>query len=323
MSAEPIRIRELLSADEIAALSQKSDLRGAYEVAFTWSIIAATFFLVARWPSLWTVLLGLVVLGNRQMALAILQHDGAHQTLMRSKRLNYWLGHWFCGVPNNVSMEKYWQHHRVHHIEAGTPKDPDRSLVTGYPTQKGTLARRFLRDLLGLSSLKRLGAIFLMGIGRLKYTAAVEVEWLDTSTRSWREACTVALQNLGPIVLWNGLFFLLLWGLDQPWLFALWWGAYLTTYSVFLRVRSFSEHGCTPGGTSPFLNTRTTLVGWLGRALWAPHYVNYHLEHHLLMTVPCYRLPALHQLLAKKGLLRDACIARGGYWEVIERLTTA
>jgi fatty acid desaturase len=29
--------------------------------------------------------------------------------------------------------------------------------------------------------------------------------------------------------------------------------------------------------------------------------VNYHVEHHLLMYVPCYNLPAFHKLLLAKG----------------------
>src|SRR5688572_14799225 len=107
---ERIRMRDLLSAEEIASLSEKSNVRGALEVAYTWGVIIATFVAAALWPSVWVILLSLVVLGNRQMALAILQHDGAHQTLMRSKRLNYVVGHWLCGVPNNISMERYWQH---------------------------------------------------------------------------------------------------------------------------------------------------------------------------------------------------------------------
>ena len=37
----------------------------------------------------------------------------------------------------------------------------------------------------------------------------------------------------------------------------------------------------------------------------APSYVNYHLEHHLMPAVPCYRLPVFRALLQDKGLLAD------------------
>jgi fatty acid desaturase len=66
----------------------------------------------------------------------------------------------------------------------------------------------------------------------------------------------------------------------------------------------------------PFRNTRTTLAGPLARLLLAPHRVSYHLEHHLLMTVPAFRLPVLHRLLAERGALPEGATA-GGYVEVL------
>lgn len=47
------------------------------------------------------------------------------------------------------------------------------------------------------------------------------------------------------------------------------------------------------------------------RALIAPNGVNYHLEHHLLMTVPHYNLPRLHRMLRDRGVLDNALIAHG------------
>jgi len=58
-------------------------------------------------------------------------------------------------------------------------------------------------------------------------------------------------------------------------------------------------------------NTRTTLVRWWERLLVAPNYVNYHLEHHLIMTVPHYNLPRLHRLLRDRGVLDGACVHTG------------
>ena len=50
---------------------------------------------------------------------------------------------------------------------------------------------------------------------------------------------------------------------------------------------------------------------WWERLLIAPNCVNYHLEHHLLMTVPHYNLPRMHRLLRERGALDDACVTRG------------
>jgi fatty acid desaturase len=54
---------------------------------------------------------------------------------------------------------------------------------------------------------------------------------------------------------------------------------------------------------------------WLGRARWwdrlflSPNRVNYHLEHHLVVTIPHYNLPRFHRMLHDRGLLDDALIS--------------
>ena len=40
----------------------------------------------------------------------------------------------------------------------------------------------------------------------------------------------------------------------------------------------------------------------LARLLVAPYWVNFHLEHHMVMHVPCWKLPDMHKLLVNKGL---------------------
>jgi fatty acid desaturase len=66
-----------------------------------------------------------------------------------------------------------------------------------------------------------------------------------------------------------------------------------------------------PDPADPLLNTRTTRITWWERILLAPNHVNYHLEHHLLMTVPHYNLPRMHDLLKQRGALDHALIAHG------------
>ena len=101
-------------------------------------------------------------------------------------------------------------------------------------------------------------------------------------------------------------------------LYLLWVGAWFTTNTLVTRIRSIAEHALTPDAPEPRGRTRTTLARWWERLLIAPNRVNYHLEHHLVMTVPHYRLPALHRLLVERGVLEDACIERG-YWRVLAR----
>ena len=75
----------------------------------------------------------------------------------------------------------------------------------------------------------------------------------------------------------------------------------MTFHELVVRIRSIAEHSMTPDNDDPMRNTRTTHANWLMRAFVAPYFVNYHLEHHLLMAVPCYNLPRAHEILLAKG----------------------
>jgi len=56
-----------------------------------------------------------------------------------------------------------------------------------------------------------------------------------------------------------------------------------------------------PDPLDPLRNTRTDAARWWERLLVAPNRVNFHLEHHLLMTVPHHNLPRLHRPAARSA----------------------
>jgi len=66
----------------------------------------------------------------------------------------------------------------------------------------------------------------------------------------------------------------------------------------------------------PFRNARTTYASPLVSVFLAPYWVNYHVDHHLLMWVPCFNLPKLHRLLEAKGL-KARMEVRASYWSVL------
>ena len=71
-----------------------------------------------------------------------------------------------------------------------------------------------------------------------------------------------------------------------------------------------------PDDNDRLRNTRTVLANIWERAFIAPYFVNYHLEHHLLVSCPCYRLPAAHRLLIDKGY-GDKMETKSGYAELL------
>jgi len=123
----------------------------------------------------------------------------------------------------------------------------------------------------------------------------------------------VGWHKLAPVIVSNAALFGVLAGFGHPELYLLWGVAWFTSYRLVTRLRSIAEHALPTAQNEALGNTRTTLARWWERLLLAPNRVNYHLEHHLLMTVPHYNLPRMHRLLKERGALDGALIARGYY----------
>src|SRR6185295_7298644 len=115
------------------------------------------------------------------------------------------------------------------------------------------------------------------------------------------------MQALHGVIITNVVLLGVLTLFGHPALYLLWVGAWLTTYSLVMRIRSIAEHAMVPDIADELRNTRTTIASWWEQLLVAPNRVNFHLEHHLLMTVPHYNLPRLHRRLRELGALDGAC----------------
>ena len=105
------------------------------------------------------------------------------------------------------------------------------------------------------------------------------------------------------------------------WTWWLWFASLMTSYMLVARLRQIAEHAAVPDADNPDprFNTRTVEAPVWQRFLMAPHFVNYHLEHHLLPGVPCYRLPGFRALLKEKGLL-DEVPSFNGYQQVLRHM---
>jgi fatty acid desaturase len=113
------------------------------------------------------------------------------------------------------------------------------------------------------------------------------------------------------VLLTNGILLAILTLCGHPTLYLLWVAAWLTSYSFVMRLRSIAEHAMIPDPADELNNTRTTIARLWERLLIAPNCVNFHLEHHLLPTVPHYNLRRMHRLLRERGVLDRACVTNG------------
>jgi fatty acid desaturase len=312
-----MNISKALSKNEISTLMVRSDLKAFWEIIFTWGIIIGSLAIAIIWTNPITIFLAWVFVGARQLALAILMHDFAHYSMFNSKALNQWAGQWLCAYPIFLDLEKYRTYHLRHHSHTGTNKDPDMPLVEMYPSSSKSMIRKFGRDLLGVSGLKSYLGIILMNMGLLEYELGGGVKWIEPKPNV-RKRILLFFKNLGGPILVNLIIFSIFWLLGKPLFYLLWFLPMISSTMFFLRIRSIAEHGVTPDRNDPMQNTRTTLAAWWQKLLFAPHNVHYHLEHHLLMTVPSYNLPKMHHLLLEKGLLEGACVEEG-YSNVLKK----
>ncbi|HEX7672015.1 MAG TPA: fatty acid desaturase family protein [Polyangiaceae bacterium] len=300
-SNEPRDIRNILSQAEIRQLTRRSDAWGFWAVGSTWAVIFGTFAALAAWPRPLTFALAVIVLGGRQLALAILMHEAAHRTLFERRFLNDVLADWLCARPMWAEVARYKKHHLKHHAHTGTYLDPALDLVTPFPTTRRSLVRKFARDLLGPTAMKRIVGQVLVACGVLEYTVSSNVRRVPRMGRRAVDHLRAGLGNSSGFVLTNlglaGVLFLS----GHLWVYSAWVVANLTTFNLFLRIRSLAEHACKERSTDPFRNTRTTHASLLARLTVAPIRVNYHLEHHLLVAVPYFRLPELGRMLLERG----------------------
>lgn len=309
-------IRDLLPPEELQPLLAIKDWRAAVAVASTWFLILVALSLVAWMPTWYTVLLAMIILGGRQLALAILMHEAAHRTLFRSRRLNDVVGQWLCAYPIWQDVHKYREHHLRHHAHTLRERDPDLCLHAAYPVTPTSLLRKFARDLLGITGLKLVIARFLMDLGRLRYTVSCYAGLAEPLPgRRWQTLQT-SVHNVFGFACVQTLLLTSAWLVGRVWLFGLWWASYLTFSMLFVRIRSIAEHAMLPAEPDPWHDSRTTRANWLARLTVAPHRVNHHLEHHLAMTVPFYNLPKLHHRLRERGAI-DPSNSAPGYLHVL------
>lgn len=283
-----IPARDLLDVQSLIALRKTSNMWGLFLVAHAWAIIWGAMALFYVLPNPITFVLAVAIIGARQLGISILMHDAAHQALMRSPKWNDWLSDWFCAYPVFAHTGAYRRYHLAHHKRTQQPDDPDLVLSAPFPITAKSFKRKMIRDLTGQTGFRQRLAQFQTAIG--------ESDW------PLRQRLAFFWFRLGPAMLAQ-LVILTICALLFHWSYYIWFWAlpFLTYHMAITRIRNIAEHAIIPDNNDPFRNARTTHANWLARIFLAPYWVNYHVEHHLLMYVPCYRLPALNRALLAAG----------------------
>lgn len=309
-------LKEYFSTEEIKGLHEYSDWRALWEVSYNWLWIAAAFALVYFFPNVFTIVLALFIIGGKQLGCAIIMHDTGHKALFKSKKLNYFFGNWFGAYPIFMDMPAYGKYHLEHHLHVGLEEDPDKNLASGYPAKPMSMLRKMLRDLFGITGLKGFFGLMAMHAGFIQFELGGRVVKVTTNMTFFQRIKLFIKNAEGPFLA-NTILFAILLILGKPLLYLLWIGAFLTTFYFCIRIRSITEHSMVPDTSNPALNTRSTEANFIEKLLFAPLNVNYHMEHHLMMSVPSYHLPKMHQMLVERSFF-DQALAAQSYWEVFK-----
>jgi fatty acid desaturase len=243
----------LLDDAELAAVRRRSEAIGVALVASAWLLIFAAMALFTAWPNPLTFLAAVAIIGSRQLGLAILMHDAAHNALARSPRLNEFFGSWLCGDPIAADLYAYRPYHLKHHRFTQQAEDPDLVLSAPFPVTRASLARKLVRDLTGQTGVKQRFA-------QLKAALGKHGEPLAARFKTFR-------RQLGRPLLVNLVLFAGLAAIGYWWLYPLLWVLpLLTWYQAVSRIRNIAEHALAPDNDDPFRNAHDVrLTG--GRAL--------------------------------------------------------
>jgi fatty acid desaturase len=260
---------EQAQQEALARLRRPGKYRWLAGVTLDWAVIVVALLAAAWIRRPGAYLLTMLVVGNRQHALAIIGHDGAHRSVCRARFANDALTCLLCFWPLGLGLDGYRKHHYTHHRHTGTATDPELH-YKGWgapqwdlPTSRGRFAALLVRDLLGLSPQS------LLNLRRTIPALSVR-------------------DVVGP-VLWWAVALTLLFRAGHAWVALLWAGSLATSYWATFRVRVWTEHMGT-GGTHRISAT------WWQRLLFAPHNTWCHWEHHRWPSLPSASLPAARAL---------------------------
>ncbi|MCB1704905.1 MAG: fatty acid desaturase family protein [Halioglobus sp.] len=301
-----MKVSDYLTRDEVAYFTAKSDWQAWRMVVGNWLAIGLIFAAAAAWPNPLTIIAAVILLAGRQLALSVLMHDCGHRTLFRSARLNDIVGQWLCALPVMNDQPAYSRGHLEHHRKAGTPEDPDLPNYRDYPVSRESFRRKVIRDLTGQTGLKLMAYIF-------RGASGVVSSEKRASALPFVQQLSVQL-----------LLFLALAACGIGWTYLLWVVAYMTVFMLVIRVRQIAEHAAVPDLYDPDsrLNTRTVEAPWWQRMIFAPCGVNYHMEHHFMASVPCYKLRELRQHLRERDAL-DGVPVFHGYGQLLRHVVAA
>lgn len=279
---------------------KRAILKELHEIKPVWNWIALFFpvmwgligVVVMSFPS-WPVrILGYISMGTAIHGMAVLTHEASHYNMFRSRFFDRWLG-FLMGAPVFISHTAYRVAHVDHHRYTREQRDPDEF--------NNVTKHRLLLSIFFYSWLV---------IGTPVYLFHVAITAMIRG--SWRDRFDVLTEYALLVLLFGGVYKLLVY-YGRTDLIVHCWALPMITAMVFANVRSWAEHTMTIPGDS-YTRTRTVTSNKVVSLLMCN--LNYHLEHHLLQSIPWYNMPKMHALLQEEYKKANSFIYKS-YWRFL------
>lgn len=287
----------LIEAAELKKLSALESWRTVAALILDWAVIAAAIAASEYSRSVAVYVIAIAIIAGRMHGLGVLMHEAAHFRFFRNRKLNDWVGDLFGAWPLLATVASYRGNHLAHHQNTNTADDPD------WIVKLGTVAFTFpQRVWTGVRHL----AGYLIAVQTFRDIAQMlpRVSRNDHSSRNYKLLRLGYYAAIVSLVVYLGLFAK----------FAVYWLVpYFTLLFLFQHVRSVAEHFGSMDYEAELDGTRTVKPYFWERWFFAPHNINYHLEHHLYPGVPFYNLPKLHEKLMSTGRYRSEAHVTHGY----------
>jgi fatty acid desaturase len=292
-------VRRLVPREAMASLMVRSNAQAAWHLLGHGLALVAAGCLVALAQGGWLVGPAMFLMGIVMTHLFAPQHECAHFSAFRSRRLNSVVA-WCCGAVIMVPQIHFrYEHHHHHTFTNLRQQDPE---LIPMPASFGAY---------------------------LLYLSGIPYWWSSWSGIARRSAGLLTEEERGFIpmrersrVVWEARALALIYSLLVAMVLAGWraplfyWLLPLLLGQPVMRFIRMTEHVGRPHVADPLQNTRTTRVSGPWRLLaWN---MNYHAEHHLLPSVPYHALPRFHGLLQGRIPVRHGYLA--GHREILAHL---
>jgi len=292
---ELVKVREkIIPRSQLKQLAKRNNHSGLGFLAFHFSLIAGTGWLVHAALGTWWIVPAIFLHGALLATLFAPMHETSHGTAFRTVWLNEAVL-WLCGLIYIFPPTWFRYHHAFHHTYTQI-RGRDSAMVLPKPI---TLLQ-YIVYVSGLTVWRRnLSYLFNHALGRID-PAEHEYAPADQHPVLVREARIL-------LAIYAGIASLAIaYGSWAPVIYWLLPRVVGESYARWIRV---AEHTGCEEGSDPRANTRTTLTNPFIRTLWWN--MPYHAEHHLCAFIPFHALGKLHGQIHDKLL-----VSNGGYFRV-------